>query len=281
MTESAADHPVTSEASFVRTRDGIQQRVRRWEPEGTPRASIVIHHGLGEHSGRYERTGQLLADAGFDVVAFDCRGHGETEGRMGHVDRLQQFLDDIEDQLASSRDRTEKVVLFGHSMGGLLACRYAVGDRPQPDYLILSAPALDAAVPSWQKKVLPFVGKVIPKLPVDTPVKRGQLTRDTKVEDAYFADPLVFSAGTSRLASVLLGAQAEAKSGADRIRVPTLVIHGGKDELVSPAFSEPLARLEGVERKVFPTLRHETMNEPEGPEVVAFVLGWLDRHLSS
>jgi alpha-beta hydrolase superfamily lysophospholipase len=112
-------------------------------------------------------------------------------------------------------------------------------------------------------------------------VKRGQLTRDTKVEDAYFADPLVFSAGTSRLASVLLGAQAEAKSGADRIRVPTLVIHGGKDELVSPAFSEPLARLEGVERKVFPTLRHETMNEPEGPEVVAFVLGWLDRHLSS
>ncbi len=279
--ESAADYPRTSEASFVRTRDGVQQRVRRWPTEGTPRASIVIHHGLGEHSGRYERTGRLLADGGFDVSAFDCRGHGETKGRQGYVHDVNQFLDDIEDHLIRARDISEKVVLMGHSMGGLLACRYAVSDRPQPDLLILSAPALDAAIPSWQRTAVPLLAKVLPKLPLDTPVRRGQLTRDTKVEDAYFANPLVFTAGTSRLGGVLLEAQDYARSHADRIRVPTLVIHGGRDELVSPGFSEPLGHLEGVERKVFPSLRHETLNEPEGPEVVAFLLAWLDRHLAA
>ncbi len=279
--ESAADHPKTSEASFVRTRDGVEQRVRRWSPEGEADASIVIHHGIGEHSGRYERTGRLLADGGFEVVAFDCRGHGETKGRQGYAEDLDQLLDDIEDHLARRRDETGKVVLMGHSMGGLLSARYAVSDRPQPDYLVLSAPSLDAAVPDWQRKAVPLLGKLVPRLKLNTPIERGQLTRDTKVEDAYFSDPLVFSAGASRLGAVLLEAMAHTRANAHRIRVPTLVIHGGRDELVSPNFSEPLGRLEGVERKVFTGLRHETLNEPEGPEVVDFILGWLDRHLAA
>jgi alpha-beta hydrolase superfamily lysophospholipase len=64
-----------------------------------------------------------------------------------------------------------------------------------------------------------------------------------------------------------------------RLNVPTLVIHGGADTLVPTAVSEPLAGLPGVERRVMPDLRHETLNEPEGPEVVAQIVAWLRAHV--
>jgi alpha-beta hydrolase superfamily lysophospholipase len=170
---------------------------------------------------------------------------------------------------------------MGHSMGGLVAARYAVSERPQPDLLVLSAPAIDAEVPGWQRTAAPILSKVLPKLSLATPIERGQLTRDTAVEDAYFADPLVFTTATTRLGAEIFVAMEHTRRHVDRIRVPTLVFHGGRDVLVATRFSEPLSRVEGVEREVFPTLLHETLNEPEGPEVIAFVLGWVDRHLEA
>jgi alpha-beta hydrolase superfamily lysophospholipase len=56
------------------------------------------------------------------------------------------------------------------------------------------------------------------------------------------------------------------------------VIHGGADTLVPTAVSEPLAALPGVERRVLPDLHHESLNEPEGPEVVAGIVEWLRAH---
>jgi alpha-beta hydrolase superfamily lysophospholipase len=279
--ESAARFEPSSEASFVTTRDGVRQRVRRWKPVGSPRASLLIHHGIGEHSGRYERAGRLFADGGLDVTAYDCRGHGQTEGRRGYVERYDRFLDDVEEHLREARNHSNKVILMGHSMGGLVAARYAVSERPQPDLLVLSAPAIDAEVPGWQRTAAPILSKVLPKLSLATPIERGQLTRDTAVEDAYFADPLVFTTATTRLGAEIFVAMEHTRRHVDRIRVPTLVFHGGRDVLVATRFSEPLSRVEGVEREVFPTLLHETLNEPEGPEVIAFVLGWVDRHLEA
>jgi alpha-beta hydrolase superfamily lysophospholipase len=65
----------------------------------------------------------------------------------------------------------------------------------------------------------------------------------------------------------------------DRLHVPTLVIHGGDDTLVPTAGSEPLASVPVVDRRVLPGLRHETLNEPEGPEVVAGIVAWLRAHV--
>jgi alpha-beta hydrolase superfamily lysophospholipase len=56
------------------------------------------------------------------------------------------------------------------------------------------------------------------------------------------------------------------------------VIHGGADTLVPTAVSEPLAAIPGVERRVLPDLHHESLNEPEGPEVVAGIVEWLRAH---
>jgi alpha-beta hydrolase superfamily lysophospholipase len=253
--------------------------VRAWSPSGNPWARVLIVHGIGEHSGRYERTGRLMAEAGLDVQAFDLRGHGLSGGRRVYVRRWDDYLDDVEVRLAALREPGLPLVLFGHSMGALIALTYVCSGRPAPDLLVLSAPPLDAKVPPWQRLLAPILGVVAPTVVLANPISGEQLAHDPAVGIAYFADPLVQPRSTTRLGAQLLSAAKRARSELGRLNVPTLVIHGGADTLVPTAVSEPLGALPGVERRVLPDLRHETLNEPEGPDVVAGVVAWLRAHV--
>ena len=252
--------------------------VRHWPPPGQPWTRVLIVHGIGEHSGRYERTGRLLSEAGLDVSAFDLRGHGLSGGRRVYVRRWDDFLDDVEAQLAPLRSSGLPTVLFGHSMGALIALTYTCSGRPAPDLLVLSAPPLRASVPAWQRALAPVLGRLAPTLVIANPISGAQLARDPAVGIAYFADPLVQPRSTARLGAELFSAMKRGRSGLERLHVPTLVIHGGADVLVPTAGSEPLGNLPGVERCVLPGLRHETLNEPEGPEIVAGIVEWLRAH---
>jgi alpha-beta hydrolase superfamily lysophospholipase len=102
------------------------------------------------------------------------------------------------------------------------------------------------------------------------------LSHDPEVGKAYDADPLVFQGGTPRFGMALLEEMKRLQNLLHDPGMPTLVFHGGQDVLVPPQGSAPLADLPSVERKLYPALRHETMNEPEGPEVVADVIDWIN-----
>jgi len=260
--------------------DGTPLHVREWPSVGEPWARVLIVHGIGEHSGRYQRTGRLMSEAGLDVQAFDLRGHGLSGGRRVYVRRWDDFLDDVEVRLAALRQRGGPIVLFGHSLGALIALTYACSERPAPDLLVLSAPPLSAKVPGWQRALAPILGRVAPTVVLTNPITADQLARDPAVGIAYFADPLVQPHSTTRLGAQFLSATRRARSALDRLTVPALVIHGGADTLVPTAASEPLGALPGVERRVLPNLRHETLNEPEGPEVVAQIVAWLREHIA-
>ena len=259
--------------------DGTKLFRREWPAVGRPWATVLIVHGIGEHSGRYERTGRLMAEAGLDVHAFDLRGHGLSGGRRVYVRRWDDYLDDVEAQLATLRRPGLPLVLFGHSMGALIALTYACSDRPAPDLLVLSAPPLQAAVPAWQRILAPILSRVAPTAVVANPIGGAQLASDPDVGVAYFADPLVQPRSTMRLGAELFAAMKRGCGGLDRLHLTTLVTHGGADTLVPTAGSEPLAAVPGVERRVLPGLRHETLNEPQGPEVVAGIVEWLRAHV--
>jgi acylglycerol lipase len=259
--------------------DGTALHHRHWPASGKAWATVLIVHGIGEHSGRYERTGRLMAEAGLDVHAFDLRGHGLSGGRRVYVRRWDDYLDDLEAQLETLRRPGLPLVLFGHSMGALIALTYACSDRPRPDLLVLSAPVLRATVPAWQRIAAPILGRVAPTVVLANPISGEQLASDPAVGVAYFADPLVQPRSTMRLGAELLSAMKRGRRELGRLHIPTLVIHGGADTLVPTAGSEPLAEVAGVERRVLPNLRHETLNEPQGPEVVAAIVEWLRAHV--
>ena len=58
--------------------DGASLFLQAWMPE-KPTASLLVVHGLGEHSGRYAKFAQALCEAGIAVFTFDGRGHGQSE----------------------------------------------------------------------------------------------------------------------------------------------------------------------------------------------------------
>jgi acylglycerol lipase len=252
--------------------------VRDWVPAAEPRACVVLVHGIAEHSGRYERTGSLLAEAGFHVRSFDLIGFGATGGRRGDIDDWSRYHDQIERHVKWAREQGPRVILFGHSMGGNLALGYTLSDRPRPDLLILSAPALGGGA-AWQKKLAVIAARLAPTVPVPQALKGEQLSRDPAVGEAYFADPLVYTKATPRLGLALFQAMEDLTESASRLDVPTLVLHGSADSIVPPGSTALLGELHGVERRLLPDLRHEILNEPEGPDLVRDCVAWIDARL--
>ena len=269
---------MSSSTETVRRTNGAPDLlVRCWPVTGRPWAAMLIVHGIAEHSGRYERVGEGFAGAGIDVAAIDLRGNGGSGGTRAYVDRWSDYLDDVESQLGHIRARARDVpvVLLGHSLGGLVALDYVTSGRPAPDLLVLSSPALDATVPAWKKAMARVLSRIGPTIRIRNELTGDQLCADPTVGERYFADPLVVRTTTTRLAAEALGAQQRVADSLDKLAIPTLVFHGTADTIVPVASSEPLAEIAGVRRTVYPDLRHETMNEPSGPAVVADVAAWL------
>jgi len=268
----------TSEADDVGTRDGIALRIRHWPVgSGEPWASLLLVHGLAEHSGRYERVGAQLAAAGIDSFAFDLRGFGGSGGPRASIERWSQLHDDLEERLVAVRSIAlgRPLVLYGHSLGGLIALGYVLDGRAMPDLLVLSAPAISATVPAWQRALVGSLRRIAPGMLLSNRLEGGVLSRDPTVAARYFADPLNQHKSTVGFAHAAFAEQRRVSSALDRLSVPTLVVHGGSDQLVPTETSRVLEGRPGVTRRVYPELRHECHNEPEGPQVVNDIVGWV------
>ena len=242
---------------------------------------MLLVHGIGEHSGRYEHVGAAFAEAGVDVLAYDQRGFGETGGDRGHVDSFDRFLADVEPLIADRRSLDLPVILMGHSLGGLVTTAYLVSDRPQPDLAILSSPALAAELPGWQRAGAPLLGAVAPKLKIPADFDGSVLSRDEQVQQDYENDPLRVPTSTARLGREILRTMKTVSTSLDRLRIPTYVLHGEDDTLVPVTASQPLESLPNVTRRVWKGLRHECLNEPEQDAVIAEAVAWLDRQLAA
>ena len=276
----AVSATIESEVSLKANRHGATQLQRRWNVPNA-KAAVLVVHGIGEHSGRYEHVGGFLASNGYDVMAFDQRGFGQSAGIRAYVESFDDFLEDVEDLLAERRELGVPVVLLGHSLGGLISATYLVSDRPQPDLGILSAPALDATIPKWKRVAAPLMGRLAPKLFIPDKIEGAVLSRDVAVQEAYLNDPLVIAGSTSGLGSATLTAMEATSANIAKIRVPTYVLHGDADELVPPSASEAAGALPNVTRRLWPGLRHEAFNEPEQLEVMSEMEQWLSEQLSS
>lgn len=269
---------VIVEEQFGSTRDGVTQLQRRWRPVGgdtAARSAILLVHGIGEHSGRYDHVGRFLADRGHDVVAIDNRGHGQTGGRRGYVEHFGQFLDDVEDRLAERRELGVPVVLFGHSLGGLICANYVVDGRPAPDLLILSSPAISANVPTWQSVMAPILSRVAPKVFIKSDFDPAALSADVELQQAYLDDPLRVGGVTARLGDEIFKAMEATGAGLTAIDMPTYVLHGAEDQVVPQSASQPLADFDNVTYRLWQGLQHECMNEPNHLEVLGELEAWL------
>jgi alpha-beta hydrolase superfamily lysophospholipase len=266
--------------------DGLQINVREWPCEDA-RGTVIIVHGLGEHIGRYEHVAQQLLKTGRNVVGYDHRGHGASQGRRGAMPRSDSMLRDLAVVIDAVRTRQPgPLVLLGHSMGGLIAARMVAGglEVSKPDWyrpvdaLVLSSPALDLGMTDGQKRLLSFLGPIAPGLAVGNGLKPEWISRDAAVVKAYVDDPLVHDRVTPRLVRFLLDGGEFVRANSAQWRVPTLLLYAGSDRCVAPAGSAAFgaaAPSNVVKTEVFQPLFHEIFNEPEQADVFAVMSEWL------
>ncbi len=297
--------------------DGKAAFVRRWLPPGSPKAVLLIAHGMAEHSGRYERFAAPMAAAGWAVYAPDHRGHGRSaaEGELGwfaEKDGFTRVREDLHEvaSLAAAENPALPVFLLGHSMGSLIAEAYlsAYGSElagcvltgvlsPPPLVLSVIGRLIAALGSAFKGQKAP--ARILHKMSFDSSNRDFQpartpvdwLSRDPAEVDKYVADPLCgfvcrfgfYRDFLSGFASVYR--RGSAFSGLPKA-LPLYILAGAEDPLGGAVGFVPIlagkykaAGLQDVSTRLYPGARHEILNETNRDEVMADIKDWLETEL--
>ncbi len=243
--------------------------VRTW-PIDDPARLVVLVHGYGEHIGRYEHVAAALNARGSAVVGPDHRGHGRSPGEPALVEDFEPIVDDLRAVVQDARGDLP-VVMVGHSMGGLIATRYAQRFPEDLAGLVLSGPAigLGPVLQGWLAD------------PPSDPIDGAVLSRDPAVGEAYAADPLVYHGGWKvPTLQAFIAADDAIAAGPGFGALPLLYVHGGDDQLVPAGLAQPVVeRLAGEDSElvVIDGARHEVFNETDQAETIGRVADFAER----
>lgn len=271
----------------LHTHDDFPLHLRRWSAPGRAHGTVLVVHGLGEHIGRYEWLAERLNAEHWHVAGYDQRGHGASGGSRGALAADDSLLQDLAAAIDALRSEPPMpLLLFGHSMGGLVVSRFVaegLAGQPAPwwravDALAMSSPALDPGMNALQRALLAVLGPLAPNLPVHNGLKPTWISRDPAVVKAYVEDPLVHDRVTPRLVRFIVDGGQRVRDVAPRWSVPTLLQWAGADRCVNPAGSAAFAAVAPAQLLThvrYPELAHEIFNEPEREQVVGDLLRWL------
>lgn len=274
-----------SEDTFVGA-GGRSMYYQSWAPETSPRGMILVVHGLGEHSARYQCLATYFVARDYVVGALDLNGHGYSGGSPGYVEAFSDYEDDLAlfHELMSQRFPQIPAFLLGHSMGGLISCCYLRSAQDRFSGAMLSGAAVitsqqPGAIGMWLIRLL---SRVIPRLGLSRLDAKG-VSRDADEVTKYTEDPLVYHGALSaRLLHEFFGSMQSLRASAGEIHIPLLIMHGSEDVMVAPEGSQLLHERVGSDDKtlvLYPGLYHEIFNEPEKDRVFGDMLAWLERHL--
>jgi alpha-beta hydrolase superfamily lysophospholipase len=257
----------------------------RFASPAKPVVAVGLLHGYAEHGARYAHVVDAWAERGIATASIDLRGHGRSEGRRGHCDRFDEFLDDAAEleRLVRDRARDLPAVLFGHSFGGLIAASVAIA-RPSPwRGVALSGPFFDTAqpVPLPKRIAGKIAGRLAPTLGVPTGLSGKDVTRDPARARAYDEDPLVFKNATAGWFREVQAAQTRAIARAPSLTLPLLLVQGMADRVVSPSRARTFFDAAGSTDKTWDGregLFHEVLNEVEWRPIADRFAEWILAH---
>jgi len=218
-----------------------------WLPENTPRAVLLIIHGVNEHCGRYQDLASYFTEKGYAVYGLDLIGHGKSAGTRSYAADLSAFINPILTYLDMIKGWQPDlpIYLVGHSMGGLIGANFLIDHQDKVQGAVLSATL--TLVPDYVSDFTIKIGKlfssILPKMRL-IGVDFDGLSRDQAVVQAYKDDPLVYTGKmTARISNVMNDGLAQITTFGSKITRPVLLLHGGDDRVCDPECSKYLHNL--------------------------------------
>lgn len=261
---------------------GTGVRYRLW-PAGRAQAVILMIHGMGAHSGRWDYLARGLNAKGIAAAALELRGHGATPGPRGHAG-FNAYFRDAEALYAEIRKKypRQKIFLMGESMGGLIAYHLAA---LHPDWfagLIAISPAFRNVMKFRVLDYLLIVPYLLfsPRSTIRMPFTAAMITRNPDEQRALEADPLELRVASARLLVSILNAQARAPKAAARIQGPALFLLSGRDFLTDPQASRSVfQRLAGEGNRLieYPDMHHALSIDVGREKILADLLAWIGK----
>jgi len=222
---------------------GLLHHAEVHRARGERRGAVVYVHGLGDHARRSTALGGALADAGWDAVLVDRRGHGLSEGVRGDAALADDFAL-ARRALADARERFGgPVVLVGDSLGGIMSW-YLLADGVEADAVVchcINHPRADHdPTMRFKRPVMRAVGRIAPRLriPVTQIADYSQVALEP-VTGRYFEeriDPLFNFSVTARAAVGYL--EFSPRRPWEEVELPVLVMIGDEDRMVTRAHVE-------------------------------------------
>lgn len=255
-----------------------------WRPASTtPRGTLIIHHGLADHSTRYAPLAEALARAGYAVWALDMRGHGRSAGARVVMEDIDVMLDDLDAfvRLVRARAPQEPLFLFGHSIGGLIAALYTVERQPALAGAIIVSPGLALEAPPLQAAAIQLVNALAPNAAIFA-VPHPLFSNQPAAVHDMDTDPLISQRpAPARTARAALDGIRRVWAAPERITVPLLALHGQEDRITAPSGSRDLvARAASPDKtlRIYPGFPHDLFHETNSSLVVDELRAWLDAH---
>ncbi|MGY5852699.1 MAG: alpha/beta hydrolase [Candidatus Thorarchaeota archaeon] len=268
--------------------DGISMFMRKWIPDDDPRAVILAIHGLGAHSGTISTVCEHLANNGFIVYVPDLRGFGHYSGEKGHVDRFEEYNEDIHKLSAYLRSQhmTKNHFMYGHSLGGLIGVHYAAEYPESFDGLVFPCPAISERleVSKGLRILAGFLSKLNLKMKFSNGLNHDFISSNPDVVKRNKEDPLRYDMVTPRYAACGLKAREEGALLGPRITTPIFLSHTSEDQILIPEMTKEFFETVASEDKVFKMydgFHHEPFEEPGAEEILQDMLSWLSERITS
>ena len=267
---------------------------RYWPAAGSVSSDrvVVVLHGIGFQSAPYKVIADALNPQGIDVYALDARAHGLSCGPRGYIGTPAEVAKDVSSlvRLVKKERPAAKIYLLGESMGGAYALNYVRKNSGELRGLILLAPAL-----GLNKRQVFRIGNLgllpyflfahrAPKISL-IGKRLEESSRDSQFIAERRTDPLAYKKiSFGYLWDIKRLVKNWKNEIAPNLAVPTLIVQGGNDVIVSHKDCKLLAQIKashGIDDrqyKVFPRARHTTLWDPDTPEILKFVGQWIIDH---
>ncbi len=279
-----AEQQIKNTTHFFESNDTVRKIFyQKHSPCKNSRATLVITHGLGEHSEAYNHVSEDLASKlSIDVVSWDMAGHGKSSGQRGYVGDISWLTKDFSQLLHSIRKNSDKpLFLLSHSLGGLvtLSCEQThIFEELKIAGVIFSNPCtkLNFTPPKWKTLGAELLTKLAPRVTLGNEISPEQLSTAPFYAEMHKADPLRHSRISPRLFLGMLELIDQLKPYSTKI--PGLTLLSPKDPVCDAQNSTSL--LKGRSEVVFfEKSMHEVLNDIEKDQAISKIKDFLNEHI--